>query len=150
MPVVPKVDIHGPRRAGHQHQDVDAKADGDDERADRRRIGNGGGCGPTQIEEGQVEVVDFLHLTERGPEVVGSIRQKPRDDTKSDEPDANKKTRLQRLGELDSDQLAEDREDDGHHHAGPETDHIGKDFLHGCSLIKFHHSTLIIYHSSFS
>ena len=63
-----------------------------------------GGSSIMNVKDGKVEVVDFLHLTERGPEVVGSIRQKPRDDTKSDEPDADEESRLERLGEPDADE----------------------------------------------
>ena len=39
MPVVPEVDVHGASAAEKKKDEIDAKADGDDERADKSVVG---------------------------------------------------------------------------------------------------------------
>ena len=127
MPVVPKVYVDGARASGDEHQDVDAKAHGDDERPHRARIGDGGRGRPAEVEVREVEMVKLRHAFQGGSE---ARRQKRGDDAKPHEPDADEQSGFERLGKLDSEENAENGEDGRHHHRRAKPDHVCENFFH--------------------
>ena len=121
MPVVPQVDVDRAGRLGDEHEQVDTEADGDYERAHGGVVGHGCGCGPAHVEHLELEVIDIDHLVERRAECRG---EQGGDDGEADEADTHLEARLERLAELDAYAEAENGEDDGHHHRGPQADDV--------------------------
>ena len=127
MPVVPEIDVDGACHADDEHDNVDAKAYGDDERPHGAGIRDGRGRRPAKIEERKIELVQLRHSLEGRAEIG---REQRRHDAKPDKAHTDKKTALHGLCRLDSYTHPEHGKDDRHHDRRAKPDNVCKCFFH--------------------
>ena len=127
MPVVPQVDIDGARAARDEQQEVDTQADGDDEGTDSRIVGHSGCCGPSHVEDLELEVIELGNLRQRTTE-IGS--QQSGNDAQAHETDAHIEARLEGTTEFEANAKANDSKQDGHHDRCTQSDDVTKDLFH--------------------
>ena len=61
MPVVPQVDVDSARSLRDDHEEVDAKTDGDDEGTHSGVVSHRSGSGPAHVEDAEIEREDVLN-----------------------------------------------------------------------------------------
>ena len=127
MPVVPQVDVDRACAAQNEEHQIDAQADGNDERTDEGVVGYGCRCRPAHVEDLKFEAVDFNNL---GQCRRHRIYEQCGNNTQTDEADAHEEAGFEGFGETDADAYAENGEDDRHHHCGTKTDNVAKYCFH--------------------
>ena len=127
VPVVPKVDIDSTCGLGDEHEEVYAKTDGDDERADSGVVSHSGCSRPTHVKHVELQMIYLGDALERIVEVGG---EQCCDNSQTDESYTDIKTRLEGLAELHADAKTDDGKQYRHHHRSTKTNYVTENLIH--------------------